>query len=75
MSDYQSNITIINKNIEEVFNFLMVPRNYEGLMPEQVKSFEANEIEATLKIEGIGTLVLAITEKEPFRKIVMQPQK
>lgn len=74
MSDYQSNITIINKSIEEVFNFLIIPKNYEGLMPEQVKSFEADEIEATLKIDGIGTLVLAITEKEPFRKIVMQPQ-
>lgn len=74
MSDYQSNITTIPKKIEEVFQFLTVPANFEALMPEQVKSFEATENEATLKIDGIGTLVLAITETTPPTKIVMQPQ-
>jgi carbon monoxide dehydrogenase subunit G len=74
MSDYQSNITHIPRKIEEVFQFLTKPSNFEALMPEQVKSFEATEQEATIKIDGIGTLVLAITETIPPNKIVMQPQ-
>ncbi|HAY89946.1 MAG TPA: hypothetical protein DCY51_10945 [Bacteroidetes bacterium] len=43
-------------------------------MPSKVRSFSSTETEATLDIEGIGTVQLAITEKVSPSKIVMLPQ-
>ena len=43
-------------------------------MPSKVRSFEATETAATLDIEGIGKVELAITEQVEPTKIVMVPQ-
>jgi carbon monoxide dehydrogenase subunit G len=74
MVKIESTISKINKSSEEVFKFLSVPANYESLMPSKVRSFSSTDTDATLDIEGIGTVQLAITETVSPSKIVMLPQ-
>lgn len=74
MVKIESNKSAIHRNVQEVFDYLTVPQNYEVLMPKKVRSFEATEDAATLDIEGIGKVELAITERVAPVKIVMRPQ-
>ncbi len=74
MVKIESNISKIKKSSEEVFKFLSLPANYESLMPSKVRSFSSTETDATLDIEGIGTVRLAITESVSPSKIIMLPQ-
>ena len=74
MVKIESNSSSIHKSSLEVFEFLSLPANYESLMPSKVWSFSSTETEATLDIEGIGAVQLAITEKVSPSKIVMLPQ-
>ena len=74
MVKIESNSSTIHKSSLEVFEFLSLPANYESLMPSKVRSFSSTETEATLDIEGIGTVQLAITERVSPSKIVMLPQ-
>ena len=74
MVKIESNKSTINKSAQEVFEYLSVPQNYEILMPSKVRSFEATQDAATLDIEGIGKVELAITERTSPSKIVMLPQ-
>jgi carbon monoxide dehydrogenase subunit G len=74
MVKIESNISKINKSAEDVFEFLSHPANYEVLMPRKVRSFTSTDTDATLDIEGIGEVRLAITEKVSPSKIVMLPQ-
>jgi carbon monoxide dehydrogenase subunit G len=74
MVKIESNVSKINKSSEEVFTFLSVPANYESLMPSKVRSFSSTETDATLDIEGIGVVQLAITDMVSPSKIVMLPQ-
>jgi len=64
----------IEKTENEVFEYLQVPANYEVLMPSKVRSFTCTDDSATLDIEGIGSVVLAITELIKPTTIVMKPQ-
>jgi carbon monoxide dehydrogenase subunit G len=74
MVKIESNVSKIKKSSEEVFKFLSLPANYESLMPSKVRSFSSTETDATLDIEGIGTVQLAITERVSPSKIIMLPQ-
>lgn len=74
MVKIESENKTINKSIAEVYAYLSIPANYEVLMPSKVRSFEATETSATLDIEGIGKVELAITEQVEPTKIVMVPQ-
>jgi hypothetical protein len=74
MVKIESEKKLINKSIVEVYAYLSIPANYEVLMPSKVRSFEATETSATLDIEGIGQVELAITEQVEPTKIVMVPQ-
>ncbi len=64
----------IEKPVNEVFEYLELPSNYEVLMPSKVRSFTYTDDSATLDIEGIGSVVLAITELVKPTTIVMKPQ-
>lgn len=74
MVKIESNKSTINKSAQVVYDYLCIPQNYEVLMPSKVRSFEATDDAATLDIEGIGKVELAITERVPTTKIVMLPQ-
>jgi carbon monoxide dehydrogenase subunit G len=74
MVKIESNKSIISASAQEVYDYLAVPQNYKILMPSKVRSFEASTDSATLDIEGIGKVELAITERISPSKIVMLPQ-
>lgn len=74
MVEFKSNKSIVNKGAEEVFNYLANPSNYEGLMPSNVRSFEANAHGAKLNIQGIGDIELAFSNKLEFSLLEMKPQ-
>lgn len=74
MVKIESKKSVIHLKAQELFDYLAVPQNYEVLMPNKVRSFEATENAATLDIEGIGKVELAITERVAPFKIVMTPQ-
>jgi hypothetical protein len=74
MVKIESSQSTINKPINEVYTYLSVPANYEILMPSKVRSFIATEDTATLDIEGIGSVELAITERNEPTNITMLPQ-
>ena len=74
MTEIKSKETKIERDIEAVYDYLCKPSNYEVLMPSKVRSFSSTEDSATLDIEGIGTVVLAITERNSPSNIIMKPQ-
>ena len=74
MVKIESNKSTLNASTQVVFDYLSVPQNYKILMPSKVRSFEATAESATLDIEGIGKVELAITERVSPSKIVMLPQ-
>lgn len=74
MTRIESNKSIIHQSAALVFDHLSVPANYESLMPSKVRSFSSTDDTATLDIEGIGVIELAITERDPHATIVMVPQ-
>ena len=74
MVEIKSNKSTISKGAVEVFNYLSIPANYQVLMPSKVRSFEATDDTAKLDIEGIGSVELAITERNSPTTIIMVPQ-
>mgnify|MGYP006072960677 CR=1 FL=1 len=74
MVKIESNKATINVSAQAVYDYLAVPQNYKILMPSKVRSFEATADSATLDIEGIGKVELAITERVSPTKIMMLPQ-
>lgn len=74
MVKIESNKATICVSAQAVYEYLAVPQNYKILMPSKVRSFEATADSATLEIEGIGIVELAITERVSPTKIVMLPQ-
>ncbi|MBR9859682.1 hypothetical protein GYB22_02835 [bacterium] len=75
MSRIESNKEIIHKSDVQVFDFLSIPGNYENLMPDQVRSFEADQDSAVLDIQGLGKLKLEFIKRESPSYIEMQPVK
>jgi len=73
MADIKSEVTVINKSAEHIYNFLADFNNFEKLMPEQVKNWHSTSDTCSFEISGIGKIMLKIVEKTPFTKIVMVP--
>jgi hypothetical protein len=73
MSEIKSEVTEISKSAEHIYNFLADFNNFEKLMPEQVKNWSSTTDTCSFEISGIGKIMLKITEKTPFTKIVMVP--
>src|SRR5437762_5010952 len=65
MTTIESNEVLINKNAQDVYNFLSDFRNFEMLMPEQVVNWKATADECTFTIKGMVTLGLKIKNKIP----------
>lgn len=73
MADIKSEATVINKSSEHIFNFLADFNNFEKLMPDQIRNWKSTTDTCSFEISGIGKIMLKITDKTPFSKIVMIP--
>jgi len=72
MSTFKSTITI-NRQAEEVFNFLADFNNHQGLMPDNVVNWSSGHDDAYFEVPNMLKLRLKITERTPNSYIEILP--
>lgn len=63
----------LNTTKEVVFNFLSDFNNFEQLMPDQITDWKSDKDSCTFTIQGMTTLTLKYTKKEPYHTIEVTP--
>jgi hypothetical protein len=74
MSDIKSPVTEINCNQSKIFTFISDFNNFEKLMPEQVSEWKSDTDSCSFHVQGMSTLALRITGREPESKVVIVPE-
>jgi carbon monoxide dehydrogenase subunit G len=69
MTKFESNQVTLNTDCENVFTFLSDFRNFEELLPGQVKDWRADESSCKFTIEGLADLAMRIDGKYPYSNI------
>jgi carbon monoxide dehydrogenase subunit G len=64
---------IVNKNINDVFNFLADFNNFERLMPEQVSEWQSDSESCSFSVKGMGKVGMKYAKKEFPTYIEMVP--
>lgn len=76
MKEIVSKIGKINKNDEEVYNYLSDFRNLNSLIPEdKIKNWSAEKDECEFTIDGFGKAGMKIVKKEPNKLIKLSSYK
>ena len=63
---------IINRNAQDVYNFLSDFRNFEKLMPEQIVNWHATESSCSFTIKGMTTLGMKIKNKIQYSLVEIE---
>ncbi len=63
----------VNKNINDVFNFLSDFNNFEHLMPEQVSEWQSDSESCSFSAKGMGKVGMKFAKKEAPYYIEMVP--
>ena len=71
MTRIESDVAMINKSQEKIFNFLSDMNNLGKLMPEQVVNWKSDNDSCTFTIQGMADISLKITDRIPSSKIIM----
>lgn len=66
---------VISKSAEDVFTFLTILSNYEGLMPESIQKFKLEEASFSFTLKSMPEISLMIKEKIEFSQIVLSDAK
>lgn len=67
----EGNKVTVNKTAKEIFNFLAEFKNFEQLMPEEVKKFEADETSFVFGIKGMPDVrLIKKSQVEPSQIIL-----
>lgn len=69
MTEFISNRVEINAPADKVYTFLSDFTNFEHLMPEQIKNWQADADSCSFTIEGMATLNMRIASKNPPKNI------
>ncbi len=64
---------IVNKSINDVFNFLADFNNFEHLMPEQVSDWQSDSDSCSFSVKGMGKVGMKYAKKEVPTYIEMVP--
>lgn len=64
----------LNAGIETVYGFLTDFNNFEQLMPEQVTNWKSDKESCTFTIQGMTTLTLKFSRREPHHTIEVKPE-
>ena len=64
---------VVNKNINDVFNFLADFNNFERLMPEQVSEWQSDSESCSFSVKGMGKVGMKYAKKEFPTNIEMVP--
>ena len=70
MTEIKSDLVLINKSPEDIFNFLSNFNNFGKLMPEQVINWKSSTDSCFFTIKGMADISLKTSEKIPYSKIV-----
>ncbi len=73
MKKYEGNIELVERTSEEIYSFLTDFRKIEKLIPEQISNWEASEDNCKFTIDGVGNISLIYSLRQPYSKIVIQP--
>jgi hypothetical protein len=69
MDKFESKIVTLNRNEEDIYNFISKFNNFTPFIPaDKVEGWSATEDTCRLKVQGIET-GLKIIEREPFKTI------
>ncbi len=66
----ESNKQIIDRPVNDVYSFIEDFRNFEHLMPEQVKNYQATRNNCSFEISGMGEVSLEMSERIEFSKVI-----
>jgi len=72
MTIIESDKVEVNSSVEDVFTFLSDFNNYEGLMPDQITSWESTEDECSFNIKGMASIGMRIDEKVAGKEICIK---
>lgn len=70
MTEIKSDLVLIHKSAEDIFNFLSNFDNFGKLMPDQVINWKSSTDSCSFTIKGMADIALKTSEKIPFSKIV-----
>lgn len=69
MAKFESDYITLNTDCKTVFDFLGDFRNFEDLLPSQVKNWKADQDSCSFTIEGMADLSMRIDGKYPHNNI------
>ncbi|RLD87575.1 MAG: hypothetical protein DRJ09_10010 [Bacteroidetes bacterium] len=64
---------VVNKNINDVFNFLADFNNFENLMPDQVSEWQSDSDSCSFTVKGMGKVGMKYAKKESPTYLEMVP--
>ncbi len=71
MTTFNSEQVAIDRNQEQIFNFLSDFNNFEGLMPPQVSEWKSDSDHCSFNIQNMAILEMRYEQKNPFDHIVI----
>lgn len=69
MAKFESDLVALNTDCQTVFDFLGDFRNFETLLPSQVKNWQADESSCKFTIDGMADFSMRIDGKYPYNNI------
>lgn len=69
MAKFESEQVLLQADAQKVYHFLGDFRNFEGLLPDQVSNWQADESSCSFTIQGVASLSMCISEKTPYTNI------
>lgn len=72
MAIFQNN-TVVNKSLQETYQFLADLNNHEQLMPENIYDWSSTEDEARFTIKNMAKLVLTVSQRVEDKEVVCVP--
>ena len=70
MTEIKSDLVLIHKSAEAIFNFLSNFDNFGKLMPDQVINWKSSTDSCSFTIKGMADIALKTSEKISYSKIV-----
>lgn len=72
MAIFQNNV-IVNKSLDQVYQFLADLNNHEQLMPDNIYNWTSTTDEASFTIKNMAKLALKVSERIDDKEIICTP--
>ena len=71
MTSIESQQVVVNKSVEQIYNFISNFNNFNQLMPSSVQDLETTEDTCSFSLKGMPTIRMKISDKTPFTNVSM----